>query len=207
MNDKSANDFGLDASKIGRLISDKGLEHAVYEYGEDKVLKVPKKNLITAISERYSLKRDYELLKEYFPELLDSGIEILTHKLSPGYECILQNKLNDMQYLRSDRTHFHEQMRRLRLTTEKLYRETGYSVDFSGGAATFKNVLIIAKFWRRNKVYYLSNLVVSNNRLYLIDYRCTPTRLSSSRNLIDIIYTLYGKLEYAWINWLLRKFS
>src|SRR3546814_892542 len=84
----------INTKKVGSFLG-QGLTHRVYGYGDEQIVKVPKKGYIKKQESAQQLKKSYDLCLEYFPEYVWPS-EIITS--SRGY-AVLQKRFSKLEAL------------------------------------------------------------------------------------------------------------
>ncbi len=153
----------IDPGKVGKQIGI-GAQHAVREYGEDQVIKLPRlmtmrdafslviSRLLTPTVDR--LRRDLDIAQEYFGDSVVPTSIYLDAKRR--YYCMLQPRLSSFQptvpdHVRGE-TLIREQLENIVESNRKLYAERCLYLDMMGwnpqniltGQAALENVVIVA---------------------------------------------------------------
>lgn len=189
----------LDINKVGRLISDKGLQHYVLEYGNTKVIKLPKHNFLSNIwsSRHKEGLRDIKLVSTYFAEYY-VNTNITKSNINQDFYVVIQDKLTFRAITKKD---FEReiQLRKKLCNFYELYLEfvkkEGYSLDTIGGAGIYPYLRRRITF-RKHSGISLTNLVLDNeNNLKILDLQFTNLELRRVKNLRDLIIFIYGHIE------------
>lgn len=200
----------LDSKLIGKLISNEGFEHAVYEYGSSQVIKIPKRNILKLFTSKNDPVSDLKIIKKWISNSnLPTTIIKKKDKKDKLY-VIVQEKI-DIEYLSPNNLFkYSKELLILFEEVKKLQTKEKKSIDISGAVATKKTFKLYIKssFNREDKPpIHLSNIVINkdNNRLFLIDYRLTP--LTFIRKLLSLnnAYALYGFLEWRYQRFIINQ--
>jgi hypothetical protein len=145
---------GVEAALVGEIISD-ALHHRVYAYGENKVLKVPKKPFKFLFSEKLHLEEDLARLHEFFPGLAVET-DVLTSR-DHKYHCIIQRRLFSRQITPHTIDEVRPAFEKLLARNREMIQKYGDSLDFFGQAGVKSCVRALRS---RAEIPYLSNLVI-----------------------------------------------
>jgi hypothetical protein len=148
----------IDRSKLGPIVGVGG-EHIVREYGDSKVIKVPAGLRFILNPKRFKewVPRDYRVAKRYFGQhVLEAKIILGKHRY-----WIIQRKI-PCQPLTIHQLRKNLQLRRqfcqILKNNHRLIKDENLSWDFYGAMGLFKSSGT------------LTNLVICDNRLMMIDF-------------------------------------
>lgn len=134
---------GLEAGLIGNLLG-QGAGHRVYEYGKDKVLKLPKSHPFYLPLHFTDKKRLVDLLYAYFPGFC-LETDILSSPTHPGY-AFLQRRLGDYQDITPKNFSLIEnQFTELVEKNRRLLEDQKLSLDFLGSRGMAAGIEALCK--------------------------------------------------------------
>ncbi|MBD3363425.1 hypothetical protein GF362_06940 [Candidatus Dojkabacteria bacterium] len=188
---------------LGERVGD-GAEHRVYEYGEEKVVKVPRVNMLYGhfAGEIYE---NYDICRKYFPDFLLES-EILHDE--DGHYIMIQRKLNNprnfsVHDLENDE--LREQFEEIVESNRKMVEEGLGTYDFFGMKGVIESYLDNLKF--NNKGAELSNILVEEQedgteRIVLSEFDLIKYR-DNSKSLKD---SLISNISFLAQRYSLKKF-
>lgn len=185
---------GVDREKVGHLLNT-GVHHRVYSYGDEHVIKVPRRRFNFLYTERAHLEADLNVIDTYFP-----GLRVNTDVLSsPDHQrhCIIQERLHDYRLLTPASFSEHRPaFSKIWKTNQRLLAETGKSLDFVGGEGLSS---CLASLMPAAPPPFFSNMVIqvqgSRTRLRLIDTELLCLGVPPL-NHTDIL-----RVVLSWISW------
>ncbi len=203
---KSKEEFQVSLDKIGKLISDRGLQTSVFEYDTDKVIKFPKNNIVNKFFNTEQLSKNFDILidsfKEYIPETVISQVE--------GKEVAIQNRIFNNHHLSSkEPIEVYSQLEEIYKNSEKLFKDKGIMVDLIGGESFWPFLLrYIFSLGNKEKANpTLSNILVDEKKgVYLTDFNSVISKFSQARSIKDIFIVIYAKIHFFIQKFYLRNF-
>lgn len=185
---------GIDPDLVGGLLN-QGVHHRVYEYGQEQVIKVPRRRFNFLYTERAHLEADLKLINHQFPNLT-----IKTEVLSSAdhsRHCLIQERIHDYRLLTPRNFAQHRtQFNQLWEANQELIQKSGYSLDFVGGEGIFS---CFSSLLPAGDPPFFSNLVIDERgrqpQLKLIDTELL--RLGKpSLNPTDLF-----RSYLSWVSW------
>ncbi len=190
---------GVESSLVGKLIA-KGMQHYIFEYGEDYVLKVPKYDLfntVYGILKPREVMGDWKIIKQVFPEFaLDT--QIFGSKSSEFY-VIIQKRVRDFSNLTSTNIHsVMDQFAKIHKRNKLIEDRFGYSLDLYGKSGLIHS---FNRSFGKVKVFIeMTNLIIdheiqSSPRIRIVDtnlYRIRGENMRLSRILTDKIIAFFS---------------
>jgi len=178
----------IEKERIGTYIG-KGLQHSVYEYGSDWVIKIPHLWMRLSTSPMYK-NQELSLAKKYLGNFLPE-----TH-IEPfrGSYCYIQKRIRGLTALTLSHVDSHRSyIDEFLATNERLVREHRLSADVLGGEAYAHALTRHA----HDMPILSANVVIDEptNRLYLLDtdlLRTSPFNVSMPREIIFVIVSFLG---------------
>lgn len=173
----------LQVQKMGSLLVE-STHHRVYSYGKDQIIKVPRRRFEFLYSDKVALLRDLAFLQKHFP-----GLAIKTEVLSSKNEehhIILQERVNQTYSVTKEVIQRHSsEFKKLLEKNSALYKDTGCSLDFLGGAGVNS---CLRSLFDKQVVPHCSNLMIKDGKLCLVDTELHRVYLSS--------VSLHGVVSY-----------
>lgn len=197
--------FPIDPTKVGRKLSE-GLQHFVYEYGKNEVVKVPRfdvVNLIYGVLNPVDVEKDRKLIEKHFKKYLIKT-KVYSSKDNELY-CIVQERVRNKLNINSQNIHLvMEQFNDIYTRNKKLEESSGYSLDLWGKSGILRSV---KKSIRKTNVFIeMTNLVIekdelSNYRAKIIDTNLFRIRIS----LGFMIRVFTDRVIYQLSDYVLKK--
>ncbi len=145
----------IETTKIGERLGG-GMEHTVYGYGIDQVLKIPRRLGHHLHSPERKIE-DFSTIKKYFPKNTIES-EIITSQDSLNY-LLLQRRLHNFENITSRNIHeVQEQLLKLVKINQGLVKEEQICLDFLGKEGIEKCALSLVK--GSNTAPEISNIVI-----------------------------------------------
>lgn len=147
-------------SKLGRFLTNGG-HHFVYQYDEDKVIKIPKLNALNNLYGIFSYKtilKDINLVKHNFQEyLLDTEV-LRSNKYKRKY-VMVQKYLKNFEFVNQNNFRFvKDQLKEIAERNFKIIKTKKASLDYLGYTGFINTVLATLKYKRHTPD--MSNLAV-----------------------------------------------
>jgi hypothetical protein len=196
--------FQFDIDKVGKRIAE-GMQHFVYEYGENEVIKFPKfdlTNLTYGILNPVAAEKDWQLIAKNF-----AGFCVPTRIYSSTDKrlyCIVQERIHNRLNLTSHNIELvMDQFNEIYTRNKKLEETTGYSLDLWGKSGILKS--INKSFKRTNIFIEMTNLVIEkNNDQYKI--RIIDTNLFKIRFELNYVFRVFtDRIIYSFSDFVLKK--
>lgn len=173
---------GVDKDMVGRQIAE-GLQHYIFEYGEDKVLKVPKldlPNLIYGMLNPKDVESDWKLINQYFRKYIVET-RVYASKDNELY-CVIQKKIRNKLNINSHNIDLVlKQFNDIYLRNKKLEFLTGYSLDLWGKSGILRSIR--KSIVKSNIFIEMTNLIIEqdelkNYRIKIIDTNLFKVEIS-----------------------------
>ncbi len=153
-------DFDLEVQRVGDVLLE-GKQHAVYHYGDDQIIKVPKRSLYMKLYgaiDYDAVLRDVTLLQTHLSEFV-VPTQVLQSRRNPDQYVILQAYLPDAIYITGDRfPAIREDFARIIAVNRHFIEQHRLSIDFFGNIGFRRSIL--ASLLRRREMALLNNLLL-----------------------------------------------
>jgi hypothetical protein len=153
-------DFDLAVERLGDVILE-GKQHAVYRYGDDQIIKVPKRSLYMKLYgaiDYDAVLRDVTLLQTHLSEFI-VPTQVLQSRRSPDQYVIVQTYLPDATFITGDRfPAIRDDFARIVAVNRQFIEQYRLSIDFFGNIGFQRS--IIASLLRRRDLALLNNLLL-----------------------------------------------
>lgn len=156
-----------------------GINHLVFKYKKNQVIKIPKKKGPLTYSTSQLLRNDLKLLNSYFPHLAVTT-EVVDSDTGTEY-CLIQDFFVNGKEISSDSINdVRFELEKILAQNKKLYTETGHSLDLFGSAGFKKSLLGLVIPGIKP---HLSNLLMKKSgdtyKVYLVDIELLRLRVSA----------------------------
>jgi hypothetical protein len=196
---------GVNSLYVGDLIAE-GMQHHIFEYGKDFVIKVPKFDLFNSI---YGILRptevesDWKIIKQFFDEyLVDTKV---FHSPDQKNYVVVQERMKDFENLNS--TNIHKVLKDFQALHKRnfiLESRLGYSLDLWGKSGILKSIQ--KSFGRINVFVELTNIIIDKSNPKKLKLRVIDTNLYRVRvKNIGLSRLLTDKIIYLFSDYFLKK--
>lgn len=196
--------FDIDETKVGKSIAE-GMQHYVYEYGDNDVIKFPKfdfVNITYGILKPRAVEKDWYLIANNFNDYC-VPTKIYTSENKRLY-CIIQERIKDRINLNSHNINLvMDQFNEIYTRNKQLEEATGYSLDLWGKSGILKSVK--KSFQRTNIFIEMTNLILEKTgdkyRIRIID-----TNLFKIKFDMAFFFRVFtDRIIYSFSDFVLRK--
>ncbi len=159
-------DFNIKPDYVGELISEKGLQTYVFEYSDNKVLKIPKNNLLNKITNSFQFEDGYKVVKKYLSDFIPKT-EFL--KSNQGLVIQLQDRIRNSNHFSLKDKNNVLILKELTNKLEMLHQNEHFVLDIIGGEAfwPFLNKFILSLGNFRNSDPRFSNILIDQKTIFI----------------------------------------
>lgn len=153
-------DFDLETRYVGEVLLE-GKQHAVYRYGDDQIIKVPKRSLYMKLYgaiDYAAVLRDVRLLQTHLSEFV-VPTQVLQSRRNADQYLILQTYLPDAVHITGEHIPaIRDDFARIVAVNRSFIEQHRLSIDFFGNIGFRRS--IIASLLRRRDLALLNNLLL-----------------------------------------------
>lgn len=173
--------FDLDYGRLGERIS-AGKQHQIYQYGDDQVVKIPRRSLFMKVYGPFhyeTVVRDLNILNDFLGEFV-VPTQVLRSKSDDSDYVILQQHLKEAQFLTGiNFPDVREDFIRVVQSNAQIILQHRVSLDFFGNIG-FQRSLLASSLRRKDRALMNNLLVVRENsrlRIKIADTNLSELRL------------------------------
>jgi hypothetical protein len=199
------NNYNLSNSLISEIVSNDGIQNIIYKYNDSYVLKVPRKNIFSKFIKSNPDEHDLEIIQKYFSKYIPKETKIIHPDKAELPSVVIQQFIPGLKYIYTkdlSNPLIRNQVEEIFSQCKSLYKNELLSLDLVGWAGAMG--LVFQKLKQRDLGMRLTNLGISGDKVFLVDFRLTPTIFEIGYILkpVKFIQSIYGRIEY----WFMRKY-
>lgn len=194
--------FDLEESKFSQIISTAGAQEVVVKYGDNLVIKFPKKNWVNSFIDNTNLNKTLELLKKELGKYVAST-QIIYGKHGNLFVYKQEYYSKYIYYSTNDysKGKYRKEFSEIINGIEKIKNKHGIVVDLIG-AQSFWPVIYKLPF---TMVREFSNLGITNDNMKIIDFNSFYIRMDHKLSLKKIMNAIYGRIHWKVHKYYLRS--
>lgn len=202
---KFLSNFEVDCNLVGNKIAE-GLQHYIYEYGENYVIKIPKfdfVNLLYGVLNPSDVENDKNLIEKYFKKYLVET-KVFASEDQELY-CIVQERVKNKININSHNIDLViKQFNEIYLMNKKLEFLTGYSLDLWGKSGILRSIK--RSIGKSNIFIEMTNLIIEKDEGGSHKIKIIDTNLFKVEMSVGYIVRIFtDKIIYSLSDFVLKK--